>query len=352
MLPSSHCDSHNQQLRSYIPSWSRDTKISKIKPTLRFNGNSHQLSKKIRFSSTIKKGTMGFVSRPICSEQNNVFPDVDPSLQDSVPPTTGTPVTVSPQLFNYSFNNTSTSYDLSDDDKKNYVNAVNRWSEIVTSNPMNASINVTFEIADLQPNILGQAQVSDFYTVPGTSGNKLKELFPRAGVITLNQSHFEAMKSNIRADGTNDLYNVVLHELGHILGIGILFSLSDANFGYTGGNDDGTEYMYIGENALREYTTCFPPYFSYVTYVGIPIEEDGGSGTAIFHPEEGNLASGVLSSNNRTYLGVHYPGMQNEIMTGWSDSGNSNLPLSRISIGFLEDIGYSVDYSKADAFPT
>jgi len=51
-------------------------------------------------------------------------------------------------------------------------------------------------------------------------------------------------------------------------------------------------------------------------------------------------------------MGVHYPGMQNEIMTGWSDSGNSKLPLSRISIGFLEDIGYSVDYSKADAFPT
>ena len=350
MFPSSHCDSHNQQLRSYVPSWSRDTKISKIKPTLRYNGNSHQISKKLRFSKAIKKVSMGFVSRPICSEVDNVFPDVDPSFQVPSPQTPAPPVAVSPQLFNYTFNNTSTSYVLSEDDKMNYVNAVNRWSEIVTSNPMNASINVTFEIADLQPNILGQAQVSEFYTVPGTSGNKLKELFPRSGVITLNQSHIEAMKTNIRADGTNDLYNVVTHELGHILGIGILFALSDANFGYTTSNNE-TEYMYIGENALREYTASFPPYFSNVTYVGIPIEEDGGSGTAIYHPEEGNLGSGVVSSNNRTYMGVHYPGMQNEIMTGWRDSGSSNLPLSRISIGFLEDIGYSVDYSKADAFP-
>ena len=35
-------------------------------------------------------------------------------------------------------------------------------------------------------------------------------------------------------------------------------------------------------------------------------------------------------------------------MTGWLE--NKAMPLSRISIAFLEDLNYSVDYSKADNF--
>ena len=34
-------------------------------------------------------------------------------------------------------------------------------------------------------------------------------------------------------------------------------------------------------------------------------------------------------------------------MTGWSTGGNE---LSRITIGFLEDLGYTVDYTVADEY--
>ena len=37
-------------------------------------------------------------------------------------------------------------------------------------------------------------------------------------------------------------------------------------------------------------------------------------------------------------------------MSGWANSGSTPLPLSRITIGFLDDIGYSVDYSKTDSY--
>ena len=42
-------------------------------------------------------------------------------------------------------------------------------------------------------------------------------------------------------------------------------------------------------------------------------------------------------------------GLQHELMTGWSDSGKY-LPMSKITLGFLNDIGYGVDYDKADDF--
>ena len=35
-------------------------------------------------------------------------------------------------------------------------------------------------------------------------------------------------------------------------------------------------------------------------------------------------------------------------MTGWEN--NSSDPLSRITIGFLDDLGYDVDYNKADYY--
>ena len=42
-------------------------------------------------------------------------------------------------------------------------------------------------------------------------------------------------------------------------------------------------------------------------------------------------------------MGVLYPGLDHELMSGWANSGSTPLPLSRITIGFLDDIGYSVD---------
>lgn len=41
--------------------------------------------------------------------------------------------------------------------------------------------------------------------------------------------------------------------------------------------------------------------------------------------------------------------MQSELMTGYLNSGVLN-PLSRITIGSLQDLGYSVDYAAADSY--
>jgi len=60
----------------------------------------------------------------------------------------------------------------------------------------------------------------------------------------------------------------------------------------------------------------------------VPVETDGGPGTACLHWDE-----------------VCFRG---ELMTGYESGG---LQMSRITLGTLEDLGYTVDYSKADPFP-
>ena len=37
-------------------------------------------------------------------------------------------------------------------------------------------------------------------------------------------------------------------------------------------------------------------------------------------------------------------------MTGWNETNTYPIPLSKITIGYLEDIGYNVDYSQAEYY--
>ena len=82
----------------------------------------------------------------------------------------------------------------------------------------------------------------------------------------------------------------------------------------------------------------------------MPLENDGGPGTSIVHPEEGYEEGG--SENNRYFNGVFHPGLDEELMTGWTEKGKNSikLPLSRVTIGMIEDLGYVVDYDAADPF--
>jgi len=137
------------------------------------------------------------------------------------------------------------------------------------------------------------------------------------------------------------LYYVALHEVGHILGIGTTwFQSGDPAFLTISNSSDK---FYNSENAVREYRKYFAEYDS-LEY--IPVEDDGGGGTAGSHPEEGDNNSHSL--DDRTIGNTFYPGMTTELMTGWANQ--TDLPLSRITIGYLDDMNYTVDYSKADDY--
>ena len=79
--------------------------------------------------------------------------------------------------------------------------------------------------------------------------------------------------------------------------------------------------------------------------LGIPVEEDGGAGTKGGHIEEGDDNHG-----HRFFHGIKHEGLDYELMTGYSENSAVPEPLSRITVGMVDDIGYDVDYTKADIF--
>ena len=110
------------------------------------------------------------------------------------------------------------------------------------------------------------------------------------------------------------LQDVILHEMGHVLGMG-------TNWVFEGRIDDLlTDPSYNGPAAVAAWQELGGT-------GGVPIEDIGGVGTAAAHWRE------------RTF--------ENELMTGFSDPDER---LSRITIGALADRGYGVDLDAADAY--
>ena len=248
------------------------------------------------------------------------------------------------QLFRYTVDN-STSYQLETEDYNIISDSFNKWDGIVTKNERfttGYTIDVSFSVVSLGNNILGGAQVlSAYYFDTYTFGNS----YAARGNIKINNSYINSLKNSIRSDNKSSLYHVLLHEIGHILGIGTFWNMNGSPV--TSYNDNGTtKYYYTGENAIREYKSYIPNIAH--TIVGLPIEDNGGSGTQNVHPEEGE--EGTASSNNRYINGYFHPGLDNELMSGWMESNPVSTPLSRISLGFLEDMGFGVDYSQVDNY--
>ena len=126
--------------------------------------------------------------------------------------------------------------------------------------------------------------------------------------------------------GTFD--DVVLHEIGHVLGIGTLWSGSV--FGIEGRQElyvDDTG-VYTGDRALAGYRATYDAAAGFV-----PIELQGGPGTANGHWDEGfgGAATGITDAEGRDF--------NTELLTGWLNPGSR---ISAVTLGGLEDLGYAV----------
>jgi hypothetical protein len=260
-------------------------------------------------------------------------------------------------IYTNTANISNTSYNL----YKEVINeTILKWDTIINGVKSlelgkNFKLDITVDIISLTGTAIGSAQPSEYYGSPPFATPYVygSTFYIKLGILKLNSKKIEELYRDITDSGKSKLYYTVLHEIGHLLGIGTLWSIN-TDFEareYIGTFSDNSKY-YKGVNALREYKT----YFNNQNFIGIPIENNGGAGTMNVHPEEGtegftiNNTDNYLSQNNRIYDGIFYPGLDNELMSGWSEISKIAQPLSKITIGLLDDLGFVVDYTKADTY--
>jgi hypothetical protein len=193
-----------------------------------------------------------------------------------------------------------------------FDDAAERWEQIIIADlpDVNSSqfgfvddllIDASVVSIDGPGGVLGQA---------GPDWIRSSSGLPFHGEMEFDSADVSSMFNN----GT--LYNVILHEMGHILGIGTLWDNHDLINGF----------QYIGANALAQYRIISGN--SSATFV--PVENSGGPGTAGGHWEEDIFNA--------------------ELMTGFVESAGVAMPLSRITVGSLADLGYVVNMAAADPF--
>jgi hypothetical protein len=123
-------------------------------------------------------------------------------------------------------------------------------------------------------------------------------------------------------EANGQLQSVMLHEMGHVLGIGTLWRLTNLLVGF-----QSADPFFTGPSALTVFPTLFGA-GAFYPGTPVPVENIGGPGT-----RDGHWRESVL---------------RNELMTGIINAGAN--PLSALSLVSLRDLGYLVDDAVADFF--
>ncbi len=196
-----------------------------------------------------------------------------------------------------------------------FEDAAERWEEIIIGDVRNVFV-------------LGFGPVDDIVIdasapfIDGPGGNlgqagptvvRSDSFLPARGIMEFDSADV----ADLEEEGQLD--EVILHEMGHVLGFGTIWRALDLLTGV-----GSADPRFVGAGATAEYNDIFG-----VSESGVPVEAEGGLGTALGHWDEEVL--------------------DNELMTGFINSGVAN-PLSRITAASMGDLGYEVNVDAADAY--
>jgi hypothetical protein len=127
-------------------------------------------------------------------------------------------------------------------------------------------------------------------------------------------------------EASGRLSAVFLHEMGHVLGIGSMWSTLGLLQNPTPSSGAALDTYFSGAGGIAGFDAIGGS-----TYTGgqkVPVENTGGAGTANAHWRDSVL--------------------QNELMTGYLSAGVT--PLSVLTVRSLGDLGYTVNPAAADPF--
>ena len=195
-----------------------------------------------------------------------------------------------------------------------FAGAAARWSQIIRGDvpdvffsDLGVVDDVVIEASapdiDGQGGILGQA---------GPTHIRTGSFLPARGIMQFDSEDVANLESN------GQLMDVILHEMGHVIGIGTIWSYLGLLDGGGGGDP-----QFTGANATAYYNEIFG-----LSDPSVPVANTGGAGTRDSHWREGVF--------------------NNELMTGFLNFGAN--PISRVTGGSLADLGYVVDILSADPY--
>ena len=199
--------------------------------------------------------------------------------------------------------------------------AAARWSEVLVAGLSDHQLTLPQDFLGWVPAFDGYVDdvliAARDFDIDGTGGT-----LGRAGALltreTGGQAYFGVMEFDTadlsRLATSGRLQSVILHEMGHVLGIGADWALK----GFV--DDLLTDPSYNGAAGVSEWRA--------LGRAGKPpVENSGGAGTVIGHWRESVF--------------------NNELMTGYSDPDER---LSRLTVAALADQGYGVDFGAADPY--
>ena len=189
-----------------------------------------------------------------------------------------------------------------------------RWQEIITGD-LPAVVVDGEEIDDLVIEASGEA-IDGEGRVLGQAGPthvRSDSQLPCKGIMAFDVADLADMEAN------GSLVDVIIHEMGHVIGLGTIWH--DKGL-VAGANTNNPEFT--GAHCKSVYASLRGE----AQPKNVPLENTGGAGTAEGHWREVTF--------------------DNELMTGFIDPGEN--PLSRLTIAALQDLGYQVNTSLADGY--
>lgn len=169
-------------------------------------------------------------------------------------------------------------------------------------------INAAITDIDGPGGVLGQA---------GPTGLRFFSKLPVTAIMEFDTADAQ----NFADQGLFD--DIVLHEMMHSLGFGTIWS----QLGLTEGTIRDGDIVFTGENAILAYNTELAAIAANDpnSLNGVPVESDGGPGTAGGHWDEDTFV--------------------NELMTGFIDDENY---VSAMTVASFEDMGYETIFDAND----
>jgi len=202
--------------------------------------------------------------------------------------------------------------------------AVTRWETLIAGNLASHKVVLTagpcpatnewvddlllyFTVVPDRPDVQATAEDCRFRAKTGQAGDSL----PSAAIIEFDDADLAA------AEAAGNLELLALQQIAHALGIG---SVLWDQYGLRSGAGTG-DPLFVGSAAIAEFNAA-----AGTEYPGDPVPLENSGMDA-----EGNWRAAVFGC---------------ELLSAWCQI----TPVSAITLGSLEDLGYQVDYGAADAF--